>query len=73
MLVALIERHFQRDLTALGEFDRVSDQVHDDLPDAARVAHRCDRHPGLNVARQFEALFVRAIRQRLHRFFDRIV
>src|SRR5580700_197444 len=68
------------DLAFLGEFDRVADQIDDDLPQAAWITNHAYRHLGPNLARQLESLAVRSQGQSLERVlqgvaeleFDRI-
>src|ERR1700733_11705728 len=64
------QRYYQLYLAALGEFDGIPDQVHDDLPDTHGVADDVARDIRLDVAKQFQALLVRSKRERSHRFLN---
>jgi hypothetical protein len=65
-------RHAHRHLAALGELDRVADQVHQHLAHAHRVRAHLARHLVLDEAGQLEALALGLRRQQrrdvLHRF-----
>src|ERR1700733_12091339 len=64
------QRYYQLYLAALGEFDGIPDQVHDDLPDTHGVTDDVARDISLDVAKQFQALLVRTKRERSHRFLN---
>jgi hypothetical protein len=49
------------DLSALGELDRVGDQVHQHLPEPGRVADQRARHLGRKREQHFELLLPRAL------------
>ena len=62
--VRLVERHANHHLSGGRELDGVADQVGDDLADAGGVAADPERHVGVDVAHQLEALLVGTQRQR---------
>ena len=49
-------RHFDEDFAVVGEFDGVSDQVDDDLPQAIGIADHRAGHVGAGVMNEFQAL-----------------
>ena len=57
--------HLDENLTALGELDRVADQVDDHLPQPSRIAERDARHVRQHVADQLEPPLLGAQRERL--------
>ena len=59
------------DVAALGELERVADQVGQDLLDPRRVADDAGRHIRVDVANQLEPFLVRAQGERLERVRDR--
>src|ERR1035437_6598617 len=54
------------DLSALGEFDRVADQIDNDLAEASRIAQHHARDIRQDVANQLEPFLLGPQRERLH-------
>ena len=59
------------DVAALGELERVADQVGQDLLHPRRIADDAGRHLRVDVANELEPLLVRAQRERLERVGNR--
>ena len=55
-----------------GEFKRVSDQIHDDLPQPGWVSDQSVRQLGWNVAQEFQALLLGADTQGTGDVFQRV-
>ena len=67
ILGARLASDFDDDLAALGELDRVIDEVHHHLPHPAIVAHEPCGDVAMDIAGQFQPLLMGAQGERLHR------
>ena len=63
-------RYFDNDLSARGEFNRVAEQIAEQLPQAYRVAHRQQGNASVNIADDFQAFLLRAVREQPGGVFD---
>ena len=70
LAILCVQFGVQRDLAALGELDRVADEVDQHLADAAGITDQLLRQVGLDLEGQFKILFEGAQRERLQRFGD---
>jgi hypothetical protein len=62
---ASFRAHGHNNLPAFGELDRISDQVQEHLPDAARIADELIGNPGGGVERKLQTFLLRADGARL--------
>ena len=53
-----------------GEFHRVADQVHQDLPQARRIAEHLGGDVGIDMAHEVQALLPGAHRKHIQRILD---
>src|SRR5882724_3716295 len=56
------------DLAMLGELNRVTDKIDENLTNSAWITHHCVRNLGPNVADKFETFLMRAKTESLHGF-----
>jgi hypothetical protein len=64
--VVFLAGHLQRHFPLAGEFDRVADQVENDLAEPRRVGVHHLRHIGRHFEQQAQALLIRANNHRFH-------
>lgn len=56
----------------LGEFDGVTDKIHQDLPDAEGIPKECGRKAGLNVAEDLQVFLISFNREHFNAVLDDI-
>ena len=66
----LADGNVQSDFTFLGKFDRIREQVQQDLSEARGVTKNIERDILVNVEEQREAFFTRLLGDQFKRFFD---
>src|ERR1700686_1060272 len=60
------------DVSMFGELDRITDQIHDQLPETRWISYHCTWHVGRNPGGQFQVFLVGTDRQRLKGVAEKI-